>query len=508
MIKLNGDLLKNNTEISDKIKIGVTKDLPIKVLQFGEGNFLRGFVDWMFNKLNENDLFNGKIVIAQPLETGLVDVLNQQDGLYTLLLRGLKDGKIVSEKEIITSVDHGLNIYKEYDEYIKLAENPELRVIVSNTTEAGIAYKKDDKLSDSPQSSFPGKLTALLYKRFTYFKGDESKGFILLPCELIDRNGDKLKNIVLQYANDWNLGDEFVNWLNNSNYFLNTLVDRIVTGYPKDEIDILTAGLGYQDNLIDTGEIFHLWVIEGDIKISKELPFHKIGINVVWTNDMTPYRARKVSVLNGAHTMTVLAAYLFGLDTVKECIDNKLISDYMKKGLFEEIIPTLEFPKNEVIDFANSVIERFANPFIKHNLLSISLNSVSKFKTRVLPSLLEYVKINEKIPEVLSFSLASLIAFYKSTTLEENKLKGVRNKNTYNIIDDISILKYFKNIWSEYDESKNSVKHIVTNILSQKDFWDKDLNNIEKLNENVTNYLFSILTKGMEDSIVELLTEK
>jgi tagaturonate reductase len=505
MNKLSKELIKTPENISNQIKVGSTKDMPIKVLQFGEGNFLRGFVDWMFNKLNNENLFNGKIAVAQPIENGLVNLLNEQDGLYTLLLRGLQNKELISEKELITSVEYGLNLYKEYDKFIDLVKNPELKVIVSNTTEAGIEYNENDKLNDRPQKSFPGKLTAFLYKRFQAFEGDKSKGFIILPCELIDRNGDNLKKIVLKYAKEWHLGNDFIDWMNNSNHFLNTLVDRIVTGYPRDEIELLTKGLGYEDKLIDTGEIFHLWVIEGDINLSKELPFDKVGLNVVWTNDLTPYRTRKVRILNGAHTMTVLAAYLYGLNTVKECIDDSLILSYMKKGIFDEVIPTLNLSKEELTDFASSVIERFANPYIKHNLLSISLNSVSKFKTRVLPSLLEYINAKNELPIILTFSLASLIAFYKGTEINGDILKGKREQNEYSIKDNLEVLNFFKDIWSEYNESKNSIDYIVKKILENESFWGKNLNEIPNLNTSVSTHLYNILSNGMEESIKNLL---
>ncbi len=495
----------SNISIKDYYSNNAAKDLPEKVLQFGEGNFLRGFVDWMINKLNQDGLFNGKVAVVQPIEFGMIDKLNEQEGLYTLLLRGIQNGKTVEEKDIIDCISRGINPYKDFEEYIKCASNPDLRVIVSNTTEAGIAYSSTDKYDDCPPSSFPAKLTILLHKRFENFKGDNSKGLIIIPCELIDRNGDNLKKIVLQYAEEWNLGDEFIAWLKNSNYFLNTLVDRIVTGFPRDEFDSLTEKNGYIDNLINTAEIFHLWVIEGDKKLSEEIPFTKIGLNVIWTDDMTPYRSRKVRILNGAHTMTVLAAYLYGKDTVKECMDDECISSFMKNGIFNEIIPTLDLPKSELNEFAEAVLERFANPFIKHLLLSISLNSTSKFKTRVLPSLLEYINRKNELPKILSFSLASLFAFYKGSEIKGNSLIGSRGGIEYNITDDMWVLELFKSLWSEHDGSFESSSKMVTTLLSNKDIWGTDLTETDGLSSLVANYLHSIVTNGISEAIKEIL---
>ncbi|MBZ4647567.1 MAG: uxaB [Clostridia bacterium] len=507
MEKLNNQLLKSAFNFPEDLKVSPNENLPEKVLQFGEGNFLRGFVDWMFHQLNKNNLFNGKVAVVQPIQHGLVDMLNRQDGLYTLFLRGIQNGKVVEDKEIISSISRGINPYTQFEEYLKCAENPELRVIISNTTEAGIAYNADDKFDDKPPASFPAKLTVFLYKRFKAFNGDIAKGLIIIPCELIDRNGDNLKKIVIQLSNEWNLGNEFINWLEDANYFLNTLVDRIVTGYPRDEVQKLTEELGYQDDLLDTAEIFHLWVIEGDKKLAEELPFTKVGLNVIWTADMTPYRTRKVRILNGAHTMTVLAAYLYGKDTVKECMDDEVISKYMNKGIFEEIIPTLNLPKSELEEFAAAVSERFANPFIKHYLLSISLNSTSKFKTRVLPSILEYVNRKGELPKVLTFSLAALLAFYKGTEIRDNALIGSRSGNEYKISDDMPVLEMFKTLWSEFDGSKEGTKKLVKAVLAKTDMWGTDLDNIQGFTAAVTNYLYSILTKGIKEAIKEVISE-
>ena len=376
---------------------------PERVIQFGEGGFLRGFVDWMLQKINEESDFNGSVVVVQPIEMGMCDMLTAQDCLYTHIIRGVEG----VESGIIDVISRCVKPYENFDEYMKLAENPDFRFIVSNTTESGIVFSSEDKITDAPPKTFPAKLTLLMNKRYELGLG----GFILLPCELIDRNGDNLKACVLKYADLWNLGDGFKAWVENDNVFTNTLVDRINTGYPKGE----DLGLGYEDNMVNTSEFFHLWVIETEHDLEAELPFSSADLNVIVTRDkLEMYRTRKVRILNGAHTSLVPYALLSGFDTVKSCIDDEGMREHVRKCVFDEIIPTLDLPKDELESYAVSVIERFGNPYIKHYLTSIALNSVSKFKVRVLPSILEYIKRYGKTPETLVFSLAKLIEFYKN----------------------------------------------------------------------------------------------
>lgn len=378
---------------------------PEKIIQFGEGGFLRGFVDWMLQKINNNSDFNGSAVVVQPIEMGMCDLLSAQDCIYTHVIRGIEG----VETDVIDVISRCVKPYDDFDSYLKLAENPDFRFIVSNTTESGIVFSDEDKITDAPPKSFPAKLTLLLKKRYELCL----RGFIFLPCELIDRNGDNLKACILKYADLWDLGEGFINWIENENVFTNTLVDRINTGYPKGE----DMNLGYEDNMVNTSEFFHLWVIETDYDLDRELPFSSCDLNVIITRDkLEMYRTRKVRILNGAHTSLVPYALLSGFDTVKSCIDDSVMRDHVRKCVFEEIIPTLDLPRDELESYAASVIERFSNPYIKHYLSSIALNSVSKFKVRVLPSILEYIKRFGKTPKTLVFSLAKLIEFYKCGT--------------------------------------------------------------------------------------------
>lgn len=380
---------------------------PERVIQFGEGGFLRGFVDWMLQKLNDNTDFNGSVVVVQPIAAGMCDMLEEQNCLYTHIMRGLENGQPKVDKQVVDVISRTVKPYEDFNSFLELAKNPDFRFIFSNTTEAGIAYVPEDKLTDAPPSSYPAKLTALLYERFKAGLG----GFLVIPCELIDKNGETLKEIVLKYASDWSLGDDFVNWINSKNHFFNTLVDRIVTGFPKGE----KTDLEYEDHMLDTSELFHLWVIEGDTQFQNELPFDKIGLNVIWTKDeLEKYRTRKVRILNGAHTSLVPYAMLKGFTTVKECVDNTELNAYLRACIFDEIIPTLDLPEAELKDYAENVLERFSNPFIVHKLSSIALNSVSKFKVRVLPSILEYIKRFHKMPEHLLMAFGALIRFYKT----------------------------------------------------------------------------------------------
>ena len=409
-----------------------------KVIQFGEGGFLRGFADWMLQKVNETTDFGGSVVVVQPIENGMCDMLTAQNCVYTHLCRGV-EGVEVQKNDVISRC---VKPYDDFDAYVALAKNPDFRFVISNTTEAGICFSDKDKVTDRPANTFPAKLTQLLKKRFDL----GLSGFVFLPCELIDKNGENLKKCILQYADLWNLGDGFKAWIEKDNIFCNTLVDRINTGYPKDE----KIDLGYEDNMINTSEYFHLWVIEGYRDLFKELPFDKCGLNVIVTDKLEMYRTRKVRILNGAHTSLVPYALLEGFDTVKSCVDDPKMSEHIRKCVFEEIIPTLDLPEDELKAYANDVLTRFANPYIKHYLSSIALNSVSKFKVRVLPSILEYIRRFGKMPETLCFAFAKLIAFYRTDMTN----------------DDAEVTAFMKTA---------SVEEILKNI----NLWGEDLSCLE-----------------------------
>jgi tagaturonate reductase len=467
------------------------KQFPEKVLQFGEGNFLRCFVDWMFNELNKKANFNGSVVVVQAIPQGMVDMLNEQDGLYTLYMRGLKNGQAESTHETINVISRGIKVYEQYEEYLKTAENPDMRYVISNTTESGITYDDNDLPTATPPNSFPAKLAVWLKRRYDTFNGDAAKGMHIIPCELIEKNADNLKRIILQLAEKWGYEAGFVNWLNTACTWSNTLVDRIVPGYPRERMPEITAELGYTDNQVVEGEHFHLWVIEAPEQLQKELPFPSIGLDVKYVKDITPYRTRKVRILNGVHTTLVPVAYLYGIDTVREAVEHPVVGKFIKAATFDEIIPTLDLPAAELEQFAGEVIDRFRNPYIKHLLMSISLNSWSKFETRVLPSVLEYIKRKGTVPQHLAFSLAATIAFYK----------GKRGEETIALNDSPELLDFTKGVWAKADGSDESLKAVVTEVLAYEKNWKMNLNSVAGLTEAVTKHLINIEKHGMQKAI-------
>lgn len=434
------------------------------VIQFGEGNFLRGFFDYFLDAMNKNGLYEGKAVVIQPRAGGKCALLNAQDCRYNLYLRGIESGEIKQEHHFIESISRGIDPYTSFDEYMALADNPDLCFVVSNTTEAGIAFDESCGFDDKPCKGFPAKLTQLLYKRYK----NGMRGFVFLPCELIDNNGDELKNCILKYAEYWKLESGFTQWINNENVFANTLVDRIVTGYPSDE----TADKHPDDKFLDTAEIFHLWVIEGNFE--EELPLKKAGFNVVWTNDVKPYKKTKVRILNGAHTSMVAGALLSGVETVGECMVDETVSSYLNKCMTQEILPTIG-ETEENIKFANDVFDRFRNPFIKHKLRSIALNSISKFSVRVLPTILEYKEKNGNYPKGLAMSLAYLIYFYKNDIPDDSQAVTEAMKNGG-----------------------------IAEILSNSDLWQTD---ISDMTEIVTEYYNKIDELGAKDAMKWILSE-
>jgi len=485
MKRLNYQTLKENGYVGYLLE-----NAPERVLQFGEGNFLRAFVDYFVDVLNEKADFHSKVVVCQPISSGLSDVINQQEGLYTLFLRGFQDGAQVNEKRVISCISRCINPFEDFEALLACANNPELRFITCNTTEAGIVYDPSCQLSDTPCASFPGKLTQFLYRRFQRFGSEPGKGFIILPCELIDDNGNELKKWVLQHAQDWNLDTTFIDWIEKENYFCPTLVDRIVTGYPRNEAAAMCTELNYEDQLLNTGEIFGFWVIEAPDCVKAELPIEKANLPILITDNHKPYKERKVRILNGAHTSFVLGAYLAGQDIVRDCMNDDVICKFMNDTIYEEIIPTLNLPKKELDSFAASVTERFKNPYIDHELLSISLNSTSKWRARVLPSLKGYYQKYQTLPKRITASFAFYIAFYNGTSLTENGMKAQRIGNEYFVKDDLDVLEFF------IEHNKLPAADLVKTICQNEQFWGEDLSLIKGFVENVTKYLQIIQSKG------------
>ena len=462
-----------------------------KIIQFGEGNFLRAFIEWTIWKTNQKTDFNGSVVVVQPIEKGMVGWLNEQDGLYHLNLQGLQNGQPVDSVELIDVVSRGLNPYEDFDAYLKLAEQPEIRFVISNTTEAGIAFDPACKFTDKPASSYPGKLTQLLYHRFDYFSGDMSRGLILFPCELIFENGKHLKECILQYIDLWQLGEDFRNWFLNACGVYSTLVDRFVPGYPRDTAEQLCERVGYKDNLLDKAEIFHLWVIEAPKEIAAEFPADQAGLNVLFVPSEAPYHERKVTLLNGPHTVLSPVGYLSGLNTVKECCEDELVGPFVRRVMYEELLPTLNLPKEELVKFADDVMERFRNPFVKHFVTSIMLNSFPKFKTRDLPGLKTYLERMGELPKGIVLGLAAICTYYKG---------GKRGDDEIVPNDDPKILELLQKLWATGD-----IATVARGVLADEFIWGEDLNQIPGLTALLTTDLTMIHQAGMRAAIQNIL---
>lgn len=463
-----------------------------KIIQFGEGNFLRGFVDWIVWNTNKKTDFNASVVVVQPIARGMVDVLNSQDGLYHLNLQGIEEGKAVDSIEMVDVISRGINPYTDFESYLKLAEQPEMRFIISNTTEAGIAFDPECSFDDKPALSYPGKLVQLLYHRYEYFKGDTGKGFIILPCELIFKNGEHLKECIYQYIELWQLGEGFRNWFETACGVYCTLVDRITPGYPRDTAAQLTERIGIEDKLLDKAEIFHLWVIEAPQEVAEEFPADKAGLHVLFVPDEAPYHERKVTLLNGPHTVLSPVGYLSGLDTVRECCEDGLIGKFVNKVMYDELLPTLNLPEDELVKFADDVKNRFVNPFVKHFVTSIMLNSFPKYKTRDLPGLKTYLERKGELPKGLVLGLAGICTYYKG---------GKRGDDEIVVNDDPAIMTLLKDLWATGDTTA-----VAKGVLSASDLiWGEDLNAIPGLTAMLAGDLELIQKSGMRNAVASIL---
>lgn len=452
-----------------------SQSLPISVLQIGEGNFLRGFVDWMIHECQKQGLQVGQVAVTQPRPTGKpkIDALAAQDGLYSLVIRGLENGQPVERKEVISVFADVFDPYSNWDKFLAYGESPDLKVVVSNTTEAGLVYRQEAFETGVPIQSFPGKLTLLLYRRYTAFQGDASKGLILLPCELLERNGDILKACVLQHAEDWNLPEAFKAWVQASNYFLNSLVDRIVTGFPEQaQADEWYKAWGYQDPMLTTAEPYHLWAIENGHMLEEVIPFRQAGLNVHYVDDLATYQLRKVRILNGAHTLMTPLGILHDIEQVREVMEHSELSSFVRAAVEDEILPLLPIDATELTEYSAAVYERFLNPFIKHRLADIAMNSLSKFKVRVLPSILEYMEQhNGQVPSGLARGFAGLLRYYQVKHESEQFIGVTLSGNFYSVRDDVNVLQTIANIWANSVDERTAVKQLLASEL----LWSVDL---------------------------------
>jgi len=474
-------------------KTARAKQYPERIIQFGEGNFLRAFVDWIVWNMNGKADFNASVVVVQPIAQGMVDMLNKQDCLYHVNLQGLDQGVAVDSLTMIDVISRALNPYTENEAFMKLAEQPEMRFIISNTTEAGIAFDPSCKLTDVPASSYPGKLTQLLYHRFKTFHGDKTKGFIIFPCELIFLNGHKLKETIFQYIELWNLEEAFKAWFEEACGVYATLVDRIVPGFPRKDILAIQEKLQYNDNLVVQAEIFHLWVIEAPKEVAEEFPADKAGLNVLFVPSEEPYHERKVTLLNGPHTVLSPVAYLSGLNIVREACQHEVIGKYIDKVMFGELLETLNLPKDELIQFGKDVLERFNNPFVDHQVTSIMLNSFPKYQTRDLPGLKTYFDRKGVLPSGLVLGLAAIITYYRG---------GKRGDDEIKIQDDVKITTLLTDLWAT-----GCTKKVAEGVLNAGFIWGENLNLIPGLTEKIVYYLNTIQEKGMIHVVKEVVNE-
>lgn len=462
---------------------------PVKIMQFGEGNFLRAFVDWIIQCLNDDGAINAGVAVVQPMPFGRVKELSEQDGLYTLRLEGIDNGEKVKKSRVIDVISDLINPFEQYEHYLSYGESEDLQIIISNTTEAGIAVDPTDTDFTKCPKSYPGKLLALLKRRYDHFKGDMGKGLAIIPCELIDNNGDELYRCLTELAEINKMDAKFIEWLQKANHFTSTLVDRIVPGYPRNEIEDIQKETGYIDNNVVKGEIFHLWVLKKEAYVQKIFPADSTGLNVIFADSIKPYKQRKVKILNGSHTAMVPVAYLCGIDTVGEAVNDGVIGKYVRDFVFDEVNPTIDLPQDQMVAFANSVIERYKNPYIRHELMSIALNSTTKFRTRLLPTLEDYIRITGKLPQHLLFSFAAIVEFHK----------GVRGSEKIALNDDPAYLEHWAKLWAEFN---GDYSVLATRALGWKEAWGVDMNTLHpELTATVAKYLQAMDTKGMRAAV-------
>ena len=460
----------------------IDKSRPADSIQFGEGNFMRAFVDFCIQLLNEQTSFQGKVDVVQPIAQGMIENLADQNGKYHVYSEGILNGKSIRKSHLINCIDQMVDPYQDFEKYLSLAENENLKFVFSNTTEAGIQQIDTDQMEMQPPSSFPAKLVLLLLRRFEKFNGSDDKVLHIIPCELIEKNGDTLKAILLNIIDQWELGIGFKNWVM-KNHFYNTLVDRIVPGFPKDNLAFYQKDLSFEDNLIVTCEPFFLWVIEGNPKLLDVFPADQLSeIDVKVVKDLGNYRTRKVRILNGCHTAMVPIGLLKGVETVSAALSDVFMKEFISETLKNEIIPSINFDKEELTEYAAQVLERFSNPFTVHQLQSIALNSISKYKVRVLPSLLSFYKKNNSIPKNLTFAMASLIYFYGKDI----------SKHSYSVKDETVVIDFFKNIWK-----MKSTDEISETVLSNELLWGQNLAKITPIKKEISLILKLLKNKNL-----------
>jgi tagaturonate reductase len=477
--------------------------LPEKVLQFGTGVLLRGLPDFMIDEANRQGVFNGRVVVVKSTDGGDATAFDRQDGLYTVCVRGVEDGHPVNENVVCASISRVLSAKSQWDQVLEFATSPDLQVVISNTTEVGIQLVNED-IHLTPPQSFPGKLLAVLYARFQAYKGDPSRGLVVVPTELIPDNGRKLEAIVLELAHRNDLGSEFIDWLESANSFCNTLVDRIVPGRPDAAaLAQLQADLGYQDDLLTMAEAYSLWAIEGDERVREALSFHSAAKGVVIRPDITLFRELKLRLLNGTHTLSYGLAHLMGCTTVREALENECLARFIHNLMLADLLPGIPYTVDEKVGqrFGMQVLDRFRNPYLEHRWLAIAMQGTAKMQMRNIPTLLHYYQQHQAVPHYMALGFAAYLLFMRNTASAPGQGQGEANGEPYTIQDDRA--GYFADLWA-----RCSPEELATAALRNTALWGHDLNRLPGFAEAVGKYLAQLLEEGASATLAGFFTKK
>lgn len=482
---------------------------PEKVIQFGSGALLRGFTDFFIDQANRKGIFKGRAVIVNNTRSGRSNLFNQQDGLFTLCIEGFAKGETQKEYIVTSAVSRALPAADQWQAILACASDESINVVVSNTTEIGITLHEDDDLNGNPPASFPGKLTAYLYERYKAFSGSPESGMLMLPTELIPDNGSKLKEIVLKLAELNKLEEKFIHWINEHNVFCNTLVDRIVPGEPNEEKQKkIEEELGYEDGLLTVSEVYRLFAIEGNkASLVQKASFLQADEGIIISEDITPYRERKLRILNGGHTISVAAGFLCGLETVYDCMEDEVMSGFISRVIQEEIVPSLEIDQQMAGEFADDVLDRFRNPFLNHKLISITLQYTSKMNMRNGLTFVRYYQKFGKVPELMCAGFAAYLFFTCPVKKEGGQYYGEFQGKTYPINDDQAA--YFYQLWQQADQNDDqALARLVDAVLSNNQLWEYDLRSLGDFNKKIKQLLAQYKHNGVKETLAKLLEAK
>lgn len=465
---------------------------PEKILQFGTGVLLRGLVDYLVDKANKKGVFKGRIVVVKSTD-GPTTEFTAQDNLFTAHIKGVSQGELINQTLVNASISRVLQSNADWDKVLETIHQPELQVIVSNTTEVGIQYAEENITTGVP-ASFPGKLLAVLWERYQYFKGKPGAGFVIVPTELVVDNGRKLQEIVLRLAAYNKLPEAFTQWVETNNHFCNSLVDRIVPGKPRD-LEELQQQAGYTDGLWIDVEPFLLWAIEGEEHIRQVLSFHQADKRMLIEPSITPYREQKLRILNGSHTISVPLAFLGGLNTVYECMEHPYMGSFFRTVVMEEILPTIQDVCPQADTFAQDVLDRFANPYIAHKLISITFQESSKMNARNVRTLVRYYERRHMLPPAMSLGFAAMLLFLRPVKEEGGKYYGERGTEQYLITDDNAAI--FAAYWKNVATGDNAgVASLVQQICADNRLWESDLSQLPGFVDTVAGHLAGMLQEG------------